>query len=47
MRSKSKITLGLCLIVLTACLFCDAAVIPKNFTVGTMTITPDRYFQRK
>ena len=40
MRSKSKkITLGLCLIVLTACLLCGCSGNPKNFTVGTMTIT--------
>ena len=40
MRSKSKkITLGLCLIVLTACLLCGCSGNPKNFTVDTMTIT--------
>ena len=49
MRSKSrKITLGLCLIVLTACILCGCSGNPKNFTVGTMTITlTDNFKQSK
>lgn len=40
MRSKiKKITLGLCLTILTACMLCGCNSSPKNFTVGTMTIT--------
>ena len=36
---KKKITHGLLLVVLTACLLCGCENNPKNFTVGTMTIT--------